>query len=306
MERKNDMATDEELYGQYLCGDETGLELLIKKYGDPLTLYIDGYLHDVHEAEDLMMETFSWLFTKKPRIRDGCFKAYLYKAARHMALRHKSRRRIIFSLDDLTREPEAQTLVEEIVRTKERNQILHLCMDELNSDYREALYLTYFEGMSYQQAAKVMGKSVKQITNMVYRGKERLRGLLQRRVLLMLKNEERIAEVKRRIGEKERQQRLRHRRIVSAFCIAACLAVIVGVSFVMPGIVGQIEPGASSGFETAATILGGGTALGYMVIGLLAFILGVCVTVLCFRIRQLDKEEQTEEQKGDNGDGADQ
>ena len=95
-----------------------------------------------------------------------------------MALRHKSRRRIIFSLDDLTREPEAQTL--EVVRTKERNQILHLCMDELNPDYREALYLTYFEGMSYQQAAEVMGKSVKQITNMVYRGKERLRGLLQR------------------------------------------------------------------------------------------------------------------------------
>ena len=60
------MATDEELYGQYLSGDETGLELLIKKYGDPLTLYIDGYLHDVHEAEDLMMETFSWLFTKSP------------------------------------------------------------------------------------------------------------------------------------------------------------------------------------------------------------------------------------------------
>ena len=34
----NGMATDEELYGQYLSGDETGLELLIKKYGDPLTL----------------------------------------------------------------------------------------------------------------------------------------------------------------------------------------------------------------------------------------------------------------------------
>ena len=152
MERKNDMVTDEELYGQYLCGDETGLELLIKKYGDPLTLYIDGYLHDVHEAEDLMMETFSW--------RNGCFKAYLYKAARHMALRHKSRRRIFFSLDDLAREPEAQTLVEEVVRTKERNQILHLCMDELNPDYREALYLTYFEGMSRSQIWCTGGKSV--------------------------------------------------------------------------------------------------------------------------------------------------
>ena len=120
----------------------------------------------------------------------------------------------------------------------------------------------------------------------------------------MLKNEERIAEVKRRIGEKERQQRLRHRRIVSAFCIAACLAVIVGVSFVMPGIVGQIEPGASSGVETAATILGGGTALGYMVIGLLAFILGVCVTVLCFRLRQMNREDSSD-RKGEGRHGAD-
>ena len=122
----------------------------------------------------------------------------------------------------------------------------------------------------------------------------------------MLKNEERIAEIKRRIAKKEQQQRLQHRRIVSAFCIAACLAVIVGVSFVMPGIIGRIEPGTSSGFETAATILGGSTALGYMVIGLLAFILGACVTILCFRIHQLNKEEQTEKQKEDNGDGADQ
>ena len=174
------MISDEMAYRQYLDGQEQAADLLVERYGDPLVYYLHGYLKDLHEAEDLMIEVFSYLFTKKPRIRDGGLKAYLYKAARHMALRHKSRRRIFFSLDDLAREPEAQTLVEEIVRTKERNQILHLCMDELNPDYREALYLTYFEGMSYQQAAKVMGKSVKQITNMVYRGKERLRGLLKR------------------------------------------------------------------------------------------------------------------------------
>ena len=72
----------------------------------------------------------------------------------------------------------------------------------------------------------------------------------------MLKDEERIVEVKRRIAKKEQQQRLRRRRIVSAVCIAACFAVIVGVSFAMPGIIGRIEPGTSSGFETAATIIG--------------------------------------------------
>ena len=73
------MISDEELYRQYISGDETGLDELMKKYGDPLILYINGYLHDVHEAEDLMIEAFSYLFTKKPRIRDGGFKAYLYK-----------------------------------------------------------------------------------------------------------------------------------------------------------------------------------------------------------------------------------
>ena len=88
------MVIDEELYRQYLRGDEAGLETLMRKYGNPLTLYINGYLHDVHEAEDLMIEVFSYLFTKKPRIRDGGLKAYLYKAARHMALRHKSRHRM--------------------------------------------------------------------------------------------------------------------------------------------------------------------------------------------------------------------
>ena len=174
------MVSDEELYRRYVNGDETGLDELMKKYGNPLTMYINGYLQDVHEAEDLMIEVFSYLFTKKPHIRDGGLKAYMYKAARHMALRHKSKRRHSFSLDDLDGEPDGKMLVEDVVRTKERNRILHFCMGELKPDYREVLYLTYFEGMSYLQAAEVMGKSVKQITNMVYRGKERLCGLLER------------------------------------------------------------------------------------------------------------------------------
>ena len=59
------MTCDESLYRQYLSGDDEGLNALMKKYGDPLTLYIDGYLHDVHEAEELMLDVFAYLFTKK-------------------------------------------------------------------------------------------------------------------------------------------------------------------------------------------------------------------------------------------------
>ena len=92
------MACDETLYRRYVAGDDAGLEALMKKYGDPLTLYIDGYLHDIYDAEKLMLDVFAYLFTKKPRIRDGGLRAYLYKAARHMALRRKSKRKIFSAL----------------------------------------------------------------------------------------------------------------------------------------------------------------------------------------------------------------
>ena len=172
--------TDEELYRLYLAGDDAGLERLMERYGDALTLYIDGYLGDVHEAEDLMIEVFAYLLAKRPRIRPGAFKAYIYKAARHMALRCKSRRRAVFSLEELAEEPEAERLVEDAAGGRERARVLRECMARLKPDYREALYLTYFEGLSYAEAAEVMKKNVKQITNMVYRGKQSLRALLEK------------------------------------------------------------------------------------------------------------------------------
>lgn len=56
--------TDEELYRRYLDGDEKSVDELMKRYEAALILYITGYLHDVHEAEDLMIEAFAYLFTK--------------------------------------------------------------------------------------------------------------------------------------------------------------------------------------------------------------------------------------------------
>jgi len=171
--------TDEELYRRYLDGDEKSVDELMKRYESALILYITGYLHDVHEAEDLMIEAFTYLFTKRPAIRDGGLKAYLYKTARNMALRHKRKWKLCFSLETLAEEPESETLVEEVVQTAEQQCILHFCMEQLNPNYREALYLIYFEGMSYSQAADVMCKSEKQITNLIYRGKQNLRELLK-------------------------------------------------------------------------------------------------------------------------------
>ena len=118
----------------------------------------------------------------------------------------------------------------------------------------------------------------------------------------MRSHEERVAETKRRIAKMEREKRLRRNTITMASAVAACLVLLIGASFAMPGIAAKIQTGDYSGFETAASMYGGSAALGYIVIGLLAFLLGVCVTVLCFRLRQMNREDdQNKEREGIHG-----
>ena len=120
----------------------------------------------------------------------------------------------------------------------------------------------------------------------------------------MRSHEERVAETKRRIAKMEREKRLRRNTITMASVVAACLVLLIGASFVMPGIAANIQTGDYSGFETAASIFHSSAALGYIVIGLLAFLLGVCVTVLCFRLRQMSREDG-QDRKSEDAHGAD-
>ena len=120
----------------------------------------------------------------------------------------------------------------------------------------------------------------------------------------MRSHEERVAETKRRIAKMEREKRRRRNTITMASAVAACLALLIGASLAMPGIATRIQAGNYSGFETAASIFHGGAALGYIGIGLLAFLLGVCVTVLCFRLRQMNREDGQDEESED-AHGAD-
>ena len=118
----------------------------------------------------------------------------------------------------------------------------------------------------------------------------------------MRSHEERVAETKRRIAKIEREKRLRRNTITMASAVVACFALLIGASFAMPGIAASIQTGDYSGFETATSIFHGAAALGYIVIGLLAFLLGVCVTVLCFRLRQMNREDdQNKESEGIHG-----
>ena len=74
----------------------------------------------------------------------------------------------------------------------------------------------------------------------------------------MRSHEERFAETKRRIAARQRKEQRRRGTIAMFSATAACLVLIVGVSFAMPGVVAGIRPGDYAGYETAASMYGGG------------------------------------------------
>lgn len=175
------MIIDEVLYERFWNGEKTAADELVHRHGDMLVLFLNSYVKDIHEAEDLMIEAFSQLFAKERPIEgEGSFKAYLYKIARHLALRHKQKHRLVFlCLDELDFEPRSDSLAETAMLRSERDRQLYDALEKLKAEYREALYLVYFEDMSYRNAATVMNKSESQITKLVYRGKQSLKVILE-------------------------------------------------------------------------------------------------------------------------------
>lgn len=181
-----DAIKDDNLYNEFLSGDNSAYDKLMIRYGDALTYYLKGYLYSYEDAEDLMIEAFARIMVKKPRIEPGNFKAYLYKTAHNLVARFykKDKRKKYFSLDDLcdtwgedaiTFEEPACTGMEEEFLGEEKKKIIHRCLLRIGEDMREALWLYYFEGMSYKETASVMDVSFKKIDNLLTRGRKRLR-----------------------------------------------------------------------------------------------------------------------------------
>lgn len=184
-------ANDDELYSRYLSGDAKAGDQLMLRYADPLTAYLRSYLKSPEDAEDLMLDCFTVILVDRPGIREGCFRAYLFRVARHKAcsLWKRKQKRSEFSLSEEMTEamPEhSETMAaresrpEEEILARERDAVLRKCLNRIAPQYREALWLIYGLQFSYQQAAEVMSCGKKRINNLLVKGKKALRGELEK------------------------------------------------------------------------------------------------------------------------------
>lgn len=115
----------------------------------------------------------------------------------------------------------------------------------------------------------------------------------------MRSTEERLAAVRQRAREETKRSR-RCSHLICASALVAGLLIVVGLSFFIPSVTASsstaeyFQPGAT------ASVFDVSSALGYILIGVLAFGLGVAVTMLFYRIQVRNDKEQD----GDHGRAA--
>jgi len=168
-------------YRRFLDGDDKGLAEIVRDYSDGLILYLNGIVANISVAEDLMEETFFKIITKKPRFNEKyTFKTWLYTIGRNTAIDYLRRNSKDTSFDDLENYIQDEFVLETLYIIEERKIIVHRTLQKLHCEYRQILWLLYFEGLSSREAAAVMKKSPRQIKNLTYRAKSALKSELDK------------------------------------------------------------------------------------------------------------------------------
>ena len=110
----------------------------------------------------------------------------------------------------------------------------------------------------------------------------------------MRTNEKRAGLIHKRTSEIKRERQRKKRRALDMICIAACLILVVGIGSFLPGLAAGITCSEIHHASGAASLVGNHAALGYILMGLVAFLLGVCVTVLLYRLHRRKERKQQE------------
>jgi len=174
-------ASDAALARSAAEGDDRAFAVLVRRHKEPLYRLLRRYTGDSDEAYEATHEAFIAAWGALKRYDPSrSFVAWLRTIAINKA-RDRGRRmlvrRVIFgskNLDDadVLEKADPAAGAEEEVLQDEQAKRLDRAVSRLPSALKEALLLTAFEGMSQQEAAQILGVSVKTIETRVYRARK--------------------------------------------------------------------------------------------------------------------------------------
>lgn len=128
-----------------------------------------------------MEEAFAALIVKRRQFSDADnLRAYLYKTARHKCLDYLRFHKKRVPLADVERvlAADGKEEAETALLRGEQSKTVYEALQKLPPQYRDILYLTYFENCDTDEAARLLRRSKKQIYNLLNRAKTSLKQLL--------------------------------------------------------------------------------------------------------------------------------
>ena len=165
-------------YRRYLANDPKILEKLIHDYSDALVRYAYCYVGNAAAAEDVMEDAFALYIAKRIEFDSiEQIRCWLYKAVRSRAVDYLRRHGRTVSLEDVDQVLYTPDVYENVVK-RQRDAIIYRSMQSLPRQYRAVLQLHYLDGFPVEQICRIMGKSPKQVYNLLTRARASLKELL--------------------------------------------------------------------------------------------------------------------------------
>ena len=169
-------------------GDYRAFDLLVVKYQSRLVSIAFKYVKEIQLAEDISQEAFIKAYKAIDSFREeSAFYTWLYRITANTAKNYlvsigRKRESSISELSTLDNEDQfviaSHDSPDEILLAQELRNTLFNAVSSLPEDTRTALSLREFEGLNYEEIAKIMNCPVGTVRSRIFRGREALEDLI--------------------------------------------------------------------------------------------------------------------------------
>ena len=185
--------TDEELVRKIIDGDHLAFKRLVDRYQHLVINTCYNLIGNRQDAEDVAQEVFFQVYKSARKFRrEAKFSTWLYRIAVNRSLnfiRDNKRFRWLESLSSLL-EGENQRVSDVpasnsdrpdiALEKKERDAAVQRAIDSLPAKQRAAFVLHKYEGLSYQEIAEILERSLSSVESLIHRAKSNLQTKLVR------------------------------------------------------------------------------------------------------------------------------
>lgn len=186
--------TDEQLFQQYQNGNEDAFFTIYERYKSSIYAYCAHVLFGVGFSRETVEDTFQEIFLRLIQYRHtfsgGDFKPWIFTVTRHACLtvkRETFRDRPASDVHDLGKDSDGDDSRQaispnedplEMMTKSEQIALLIAAIAKLPDEFRQALVLSEYEELSYDEISKILGVSMSTVRIRIFRAKAKLRKML--------------------------------------------------------------------------------------------------------------------------------